>query len=142
MLTTMAVAGLLAGTASPALASGGKANGGGATSTGADSCAGPDPRAGADAASPEAADHSAVRDLPERDGAGGLLPHVRGRVERRRLHGHDPQPIAPNQGWAMVADDDFAPYDASYCITNTATDADTGVQLDRATLSATTPPAR
>jgi hypothetical protein len=53
-----------------------------------------------------------------------------------------PSTITPNQSWALVADNDFAPFNTSYCITYTARDADLGTQLDQATLTATTPPAR
>jgi hypothetical protein len=51
-------------------------------------------------------------------------------------------PMTAGQSWSMVADNDFAPFNTSYCITYTARDADLGTQLDQATLTATTPPAR
>jgi hypothetical protein len=48
-------------------------------------------------------------------------------------------PLSANQNFSMVLDNDFAPFNTSYCITYTATDLATGVQLDRSTLTATTP---
>jgi hypothetical protein len=49
-------------------------------------------------------------------------------------------PLSANQNFSAVLDNDFAPFNTSYCITYTATDIDTGAQLDRTTLTATTLP--
>jgi hypothetical protein len=51
-----------------------------------------------------------------------------------------PYALQSNQNVAGVLDNDFGPFDTTYCITYIATDVQTGAQLDRSTLTATTPP--
>jgi hypothetical protein len=48
-------------------------------------------------------------------------------------------PLSANQNLSMVLDNDFAPFNTSYCITYTATEVLTGAQLDRTSLTAATP---
>ena len=48
--------------------------------------------------------------------------------------------LQSNQNADGVLDNDFGPFDTDYCITYVASDAATGAELDRSTLTATTPP--
>jgi len=179
MLTTMAVAALMLGAASPAMGSG-KAAGGGATGGGGGgggnrggvngggandpvaSPPAPAPASAADPSTPACATfqsatapvgyyltYAAVwNDYTIRD-CSGRTENVNvevidadcstGRVDYDVVY---PNLIGAGQNFAAVLDNDFAPFDTSYCITYTARDALTGAQLDQATLTATTPAPR
>jgi hypothetical protein len=165
----MAVTALLAGAAAPALASGGSGGGGGGgTSTGGGSpipVATPTPKpndggpSGGPSSTPCATFQSAtapvgywftfaavwndytVRSCSQRTESIEVeiddVDCSSGRVDYDVTLTHL---LRATQAATESADNDFAPFDTSYCVTYTAIDPGTRAQLDQATLQAVTPP--
>lgn len=191
LLTTMAVGVLMLGAASPALASGGKANGGGATSAGGGGGAsgggggggGGNPSGGGGGANSGGVNDTAPPPAPapaptpaptgppcatfqSATAPVGYYSIYAAVWNDYTLRDCSPQaedvdvevidsdcttgrvdydvtylnPLSAGQNLSMVIDNDFAPFDTTYCVTYIARDLATGVELDRSTLTATTPP--